>query len=70
MTLIVGNAGRSAAVRFGNSITYTEGTVRTEIANGGFVWQRRIAKRAVLYFTTMDGSVQSNRIVIPAAVVP
>jgi hypothetical protein len=57
-------------IRFPGQTAFTEGTVRTEIANGGFVWQRRISKRAVLYFTTMDGSVQSNRIVIPAAVVP
>ena len=54
-------------VRFPGQTTYTEGSVRPVVSNGTFVWQRKTGKRVAVYFSTMDGSVQSNRIIIDIA---
>jgi hypothetical protein len=55
-------------IRFPGQTAYTQGSGLPVIANGAFAWQRKVGKRATVYFTTMDGSVQSNRVLIPAAV--
>ena len=50
--------------RFPGETTYNEASARPTIANGAFTWQRKTGKRLTVYVTTMDGSVQSNRITL------
>ena len=53
--------------RFPGQTGFTEGSARPEIGDDGSVsWQRKTVKKTTVYFTTEDGSVQSNRVIIPA----
>jgi len=47
---------------------YTQGTARPAIsAAGDFEWSRKTGKKAYVYFTSDDGAVPSNRIIIAAS---
>jgi len=52
--------------RFPGETTYTQGSARPEITDGEFVWQRKTGKKFYAYVTNDDGSVKSNRVIIPA----
>ena len=52
--------------RFPGETTFVEGTARPVIVNGEFEWQRKTGKKFYAYFTSEDGSVKSNRVIIPA----
>lgn len=46
---------------------YSQGAARPTVdANGDFSWQRKTGKKAYVYFTSEDGSVTSNRVIIPS----
>ena len=54
-------------IRFPGQTGFTQGSARPEIGDdGSFSWQRKTGKKTTVYFTTEDGSVQSNRVIIPA----
>ena len=54
-------------IRFPGQTGYTAGSARPEIgADGSFTWQRKTGKKTYVYFTSDDGKVSSNRIIIPA----
>ena len=44
--------------------TYTAGNARPEVTDSEFSWQRKMGKTAYVFFTTEDGAVKSNRIII------
>ena len=53
--------------RFPGQTGFTQGSARPEIGDDGSVsWQRKTGKKTTVYFATEDGSVQSNRVIIPA----
>lgn len=53
--------------RFPGQTEYTAGSARPEInADGEFVWQRKTGKKFYAYFTSDDGLVTSNRVIVPA----
>jgi len=54
-------------VRFPGQSEYSESSARPEVVNGEFHWERKTGKKAYVYFTTEDGTVVSNRIIIQAA---
>jgi VCBS repeat-containing protein len=55
-------------VRFPGQTQYTEGSARPEVgADGGFTWQRKTGKKTYVYFKNESESVQSNRVIVPAA---
>lgn len=46
---------------------YTQGSARPEIAaDGSFEWERKTGKKTYVYFTSADGTLTSNRIIIAA----
>lgn len=46
---------------------YSVGTARPTVqADGSFTWQRRTGKTVAVYFTSEDGSVRSNLVILPA----
>lgn len=46
---------------------YVQGSARPEIAaDGSFEWQRKTGKKTYVYFTSADGTLTSNRIIIAA----
>ncbi len=52
-------------VKLSGQTSYSQGVVRRSIADdGSFTWQRRTGKKIHVYFATVDGSVQSERIVM------
>ena len=54
-------------VRFPGQTSYSEGSARPKIsAVGDFEWQRKTGKKTYVYFTSDDGAVQSNRVIIDA----
>lgn len=56
-------------VRFPGQTAYTQGSARPVVgADGSFEWCRKTGKKTYVYFTSSDGdgSVTSNRIIIPA----
>ena len=54
-------------VRFPGQTGYTQGSARPEIAaDGSFEWQRKTGKKTFVYFTSADGTVTSDRIIIEA----
>lgn len=53
-------------IRFPGETTFVEGTARPVVTNGSFTWQRKTGKKTYVYFTSSDGKVQSNRVIIPA----
>ena len=54
-------------IRFPGQTEYTQGSARPEIgADGAFSWERKTGKKTYVYFTSLDGSVRSNTIIIPA----
>jgi hypothetical protein len=53
-------------VRFPGETTYTQAASRPVITDGEFVWERKTGKKVYVYFTSKDGSVQSNRVIIQA----
>lgn len=62
------NAGSTVIpyVRFPGG-EFTQGTARPTVdANGDFTWQRKTGKKTYVYFTSEDGSVTSNRVIIPS----
>ena len=55
-------------VRFPGQTSYTQGANVPQVsADESFDWQRKTGKKVYVYFATEDGSVQSNRVIIPAA---
>jgi len=55
-------------VRFPGQTEYTQGSARPLVgADGSFEWCRKTGKKTYVYFTSSDGSVTSNRVVIAAA---
>lgn len=54
-------------IRFPGQTSYTAGTARVTIdENGEGSWQRKTGKKSYVYFSTEDGSVKSNRVIIQA----
>lgn len=54
-------------LRFPGETVYTQGSARPVIeADGSFNWQRKTGKKTYVYFTSSDGSITSNRVIIPA----
>ncbi|HEY7821880.1 MAG TPA: hypothetical protein VIG24_03550 [Acidimicrobiia bacterium] len=54
-------------LRFPGQTSYTQQVARRVVqADGSFTWQLRTGKSVAVYFTSEDGSVRSNRIVLPA----
>lgn len=46
---------------------YVQGSARPEIAaDGSFEWERKTGKKTYVYFTSADGTLTSNRIIIAA----
>ena len=55
-------------VRFPGETTFTQGRVRPEISSlGTFEWSRKTGKNLSVYFTSLDGSVTSNRVIVPSS---
>ena len=55
-------------IRFPGQTEFTAGSARPEIgADGSFFWERKTGKKTYVYFTNEDGSVKSNRVIIPAS---
>jgi hypothetical protein len=52
--------------RFPGETSYTQGSARPVINDDEFTWQRKTGKKFYAYVTNDDGSVQSNRVIIPA----
>ena len=52
--------------RFPGETSYTEGSARPVITDDEFTWQRKTGKKFYAYVTNDDGSVTSNRVIIPA----
>jgi hypothetical protein len=53
--------------RFPGETTYTQGSVRpTTDASGGFTWSRKTGRKLYVYFTSSDGSIESNRAILAA----
>ena len=53
--------------RFPGETTYTQGSSRPVIVDGTFEWTRKTGKKFYVYFTSLDGTVQSNRAIVPSA---
>jgi hypothetical protein len=54
-------------LRFPGESSYTRGSARPIVASDGtFEWSRKTGKKAYVYFTTEDGTVQSNRAIVGA----
>ena len=54
-------------LRFPGQTTFSAGSARPEVgADGSFSWQRKTGKKAYVYFTSEDGTVTSNRVIVPA----
>lgn len=54
-------------LRFPGQTEYSAGSARPVIgADGSFSWQRKTGKKSYVYFTSEDGTVTSNRVIIPA----
>ena len=54
-------------VKFPGQTRYTEGAAHILVDDGGmFTWQRRTGKKIYVMVKTPDGSVKSNRVIIPA----
>jgi hypothetical protein len=54
--------------RFPGETTFTQGSARPEVrSDGTFEWCRKTGKKFYAYVTSADGSVSSNRVIIPAA---
>ena len=54
-------------VRFSGQPAFEPGTARPVVgSDGSFTWSRKTGKKVYVYFTLEDGSVQSNRVLIPA----
>lgn len=55
-------------VKFPGGTDYVQGAARPTISESGdFTWTRRTGKKIYIYFTSADGQVKSNTIVIRAA---
>jgi hypothetical protein len=52
--------------RFPGQVGFAAGISRTTGADGNFSWQRKTGKRVAVRFTTADGSVISNTVIIQA----
>jgi hypothetical protein len=53
--------------RFPGETSYTESSARPVVdASGRFTWTRKTGKKLYAYMVSEDGSVQSNRVIIPA----
>ena len=52
--------------RFPGQTSFTEGSARPVITDGGFEWMRKTGKKFYAYVTSDDGLVKSNRVIIPA----
>ena len=51
--------------KFRGQPEYSDGVARRTVeADGTFTWQRRTGKKIYIIFKTVDGSVQSDRIII------
>lgn len=54
-------------LRFPGQTSYSKALARPKVdADGDFFWQRKTGKKTYVYFTSEDGDVKSNRIIIPA----
>jgi len=54
-------------IKFPGQTSYSAGSSTPAIdADGEFYWQRKTGKKIYIYFTNDDGSVKSDRIIIPA----
>jgi len=53
--------------RFPGETTYTQGSSRPAIMDGAFEWTRKSGKKFYVYFTSLDGTAQSNRAIVPSA---
>ena len=55
-----------AYLRVPGETRFSQAAVRAEVQDDGtFTWQRRTGKRTSVYFSTEDGSVRSERVIIP-----
>lgn len=55
-------------VKLAGQASYTETADPVLVdANGAFSWQRRTGKKVYVYVRTPDGTIRSNRVIIPAA---
>ncbi len=55
-----------AWLRFPGQSEFRQGSSRVVNPDGTFEWTRKTAKRVTVYFQNADGSVRSNRVIIPA----
>jgi uncharacterized repeat protein (TIGR02543 family) len=53
-------------IRFPGETTYTQGFARPEITDNALTWSRKTGKKIWVYFTSEDGTVRSDTVVIPA----
>lgn len=54
-------------IRFPGQTTFSVGSARgPEVAFSTFAWQRLTGKRTEVYFTSEDGTVTSNTVIVPA----
>ena len=52
--------------RFPGETSYTTSLTRPQMLDGAFNWSRKTGKKIYVYFTSLDGVVQSNRAIVPA----
>jgi hypothetical protein len=54
-------------LRFPGQTAYTQGSASILVdQDGAFTWQRRTGKKIYIYVVTQEGTVRSNRVIIPA----
>ena len=54
-------------VKIPGQTAYEQGTARPDIDSAGnFTWQRKTGKKTYVYFSNEAGTIQSNRVIIPA----
>jgi hypothetical protein len=62
-----GNANVRVFFRFPGETSYTESSARPPVASDGtFEWQRKTGKKLYVFVTSMNGEIQSNRVIIAA----
>ena len=52
--------------RFPGQTSYSQGSARPVVQDDAFSWQRKTGKKFYAYVTNDDGTVKSNRVIIPA----
>jgi hypothetical protein len=52
--------------RFPGETAYSRGSARPEITDNALTWSRKTGKKIWVYFTSEDGTVRSDTVVIPA----